>query len=100
MFSAGVVIILTNGHEFGVPTKGIDNAGYLDIGSGVWIGYGVIIAPRVTMIGDGAAAAAGAVVTHNVEPHTIVGGNPAKIRKDYRNRRRFKSFYPVYSTSF
>ena len=48
------------------------------VGNDVYIGYGaIIIAPIV--IGDGAVIAAGAVVTKNVEPYTIVGGNPARI---------------------
>lgn len=51
------------------------------IGNGCWIGAGAIILGGVT-IGDGAVVAAGAVVTKNVEPHTVVGGVPAKtIRK-------------------
>ena len=41
-----------------------------------WIGAGVIILPGVT-IGANAIVAAGAVVTKNVEPDTIVGGVPA-----------------------
>lgn len=41
-----------------------------------WIGAGVIILPGVT-IGANAIVAAGAVVTKNVEPGTIVGGVPA-----------------------
>ena len=48
------------------------------IGNDVWIGYGATIMPGV-QVGDGAIIATKAVVTKNVEPYTIVGGNPAKI---------------------
>lgn len=44
----------------------------------VWIGDGAIICSGVT-IGQGAVVAAGAVVTKDVEPYAIVGGNPAKL---------------------
>ena len=47
------------------------------IGNDVWIGYGVILLAGVK-IGDGAIIAAGAVVTKDVEPYTVVGGVPAK----------------------
>jgi len=43
----------------------------------VWIGYGAIILSGVR-IGEGAVVASGAVVTKNVEPYVVVGGNPAK----------------------
>ena len=43
----------------------------------VFIGAGAIITAGVTL-GRGCVVAAGAVVTKNVEPYTIVGGNPAK----------------------
>ena len=47
----------------------------------VWIEGGEIITQGVT-IGRGSVVAAGAVVTKNIEPNTIVGGVPAKfIRK-------------------
>lgn len=53
----------------------------ITIGNDVWIGARVIIMDGVN-IGDGAIIAAGAVVTKDVEPYTIVGGVPAKtIRK-------------------
>ncbi|RGW11920.1 acyltransferase, partial [Ruminococcus sp. AF13-37] len=42
---------------------------------------GAMILPGVT-IGEGAVVAAGAVVTKDVEPYTVVGGNPAKYLKD------------------
>ena len=48
------------------------------IGKDVWIGANVIILAGRT-VGDGAVIAAGSVVTKNVEPYTIVGGNPAKL---------------------
>jgi phosphonate metabolism protein (transferase hexapeptide repeat family) len=47
------------------------------IGNDVWIGHAVIVMPGVE-VGDGAVLAAGAVVTHNVAPYTIVGGVPAR----------------------
>lgn len=53
------------------------------IGSDVWIGARVILVDGVS-VGPGAIIAAGAVVTKDVEPYTIVGGVPAKFI-----RRRF-----------
>ena len=50
------------------------------IGDHVWIGMRAIILKGVT-VGDNSVVGAGAVVTEDVEPNTIVGGNPArKIR--------------------
>ena len=46
----------------------------------VWIGYGAIILGGVT-IGNGSIVAAGAVVTTDVQPYTIVGGVPAQSIK-------------------
>jgi virginiamycin A acetyltransferase len=48
------------------------------IGNDVWIGYDALIMPGVT-IGDGAIIGARAVVTKDVEPYTIVAGNPARV---------------------
>ena len=45
-----------------------------------WIGAGATILPGVT-IGENAVVAAGAVVTKDVAPNTVVGGNPAKLIK-------------------
>ncbi|WP_328856911.1 hypothetical protein OG579_17085 [Williamsia herbipolensis] len=47
------------------------------IGNDVWVGSAASIMQGVT-IGDGAIVAAGAVVAHDVEPYSIVGGVPAK----------------------
>ena len=47
------------------------------IGHDVWIGHGVVVLPGRT-IGTGAVVGAGAIVTRDVEPYTIVVGNPAR----------------------
>ncbi|NNF32930.1 MAG: CatB-related O-acetyltransferase [Saprospiraceae bacterium] len=53
------------------------------IGNDVWIGYGATIMPGVN-IGDGCIIGSKSVVTKDVEPYSIVGGNPVKvIRKRY-----------------
>lgn len=43
----------------------------------VWVGYGTTVMQGVT-IGQGAIIAAGSVVTKDVDPYSIYGGNPAK----------------------
>ena len=48
------------------------------IGHDTWIGAGAMIKPDVTL-GYGAVVAAGAVVTKDVEPYSIVAGTPAKV---------------------
>lgn len=63
--------------------RGDSNKTY--VGNDVWIGHGAIIIAGVT-IGDGSVVAAGSVVTKDVEPCTIVGGNPARFIKN-----RFKT---------
>lgn len=55
-------------------------AGNTTIGNDVWIGSEAMIMSGVT-IGDGAVIAARAVVTKDVEPYTVVGGNPCTVIK-------------------
>lgn len=58
-------------------------AGDTVIGNDVWIGTEAIVMPGVT-IGHGAVIGTRALVTRDVEPYTIVGGNPGKpIRKRF-----------------
>jgi phosphonate metabolism protein (transferase hexapeptide repeat family) len=47
------------------------------IGHDVWLGHGAIVLPGRN-IGTGAVIAAGAIVTKDVAPYTIVAGNPAR----------------------
>ena len=55
------------------------------IGNDVWIGQNAVILPGVH-IGDGAIIGAGSIVGSDVEPYTIVVGNPARVL-----RKRFDS---------
>lgn len=50
------------------------------IKKGAWLGRNVIIMPGIA-VGEGAIVGAGAVVTKDVEPYTVVGGVPAKFIK-------------------
>ena len=52
----------------------------ISIGANAWIAGWSIVLPGVT-VGEGAVVAAGAVVTKDVEPWMVVGGNPAKFIK-------------------
>jgi phosphonate metabolism protein (transferase hexapeptide repeat family) len=51
---------------------------HVDIGRDVWIGHGAIVLPG-RRIGTGAVVAAGAVVTKDVAPYSVVAGNPARV---------------------
>jgi acetyltransferase-like isoleucine patch superfamily enzyme len=55
----------------------LDSVGKIDIRDNVFIGYGAIVLPGVT-IGPNVIVAAGAVVSRDVAPGDIVGGVPAK----------------------
>ena len=71
--------ICTAGHDTGSELMRLVTRPVV-IGDRVWIGARAIILPGVT-IGEGAVVAAGAVVTKDVEPWAVVGGNPAKFIK-------------------
>ena len=63
----------------------LPNKGDTIVGNDVWIGQNVTIMPGVH-IGDGAVIGANSVVAKNVQPYTIVAGNPIK-----ENRKRFSN---------
>ncbi|MHA6691196.1 type B chloramphenicol O-acetyltransferase [Devosia sp. A449] len=63
--------------EFANARNGFLPAGDTVIGNDVWIGSEAIIMPGVT-VGHGAVIGTRALVTKDVAPYTIVGGNPAK----------------------
>ncbi len=72
-------------HVFADPTRpfveqGITAQGIV-IEDDVWIGAGAIITDGVR-VGRGAVVAAGAVVTHDVPPHTVAAGVPARVIKE------------------
>jgi acetyltransferase-like isoleucine patch superfamily enzyme len=68
--------IFNNFNGYGHPST----KGDVIIGNDVWIGDNVTIMSGVT-IGDGAVIANNSHVVKNVEPYSLVGGNPAKLIK-------------------
>ena len=76
--------IIAVNHVFDDPNRpfveqGITAEGIV-IEDDVWLGAGAVITDGVR-VGKGAVVAAGAVVTRDVSPHTVVGGVPAKVIK-------------------
>lgn len=67
----------------------------MHIGDDVFIFSNALVMPGVT-IGEGAIVLAGSVVTKDVEPWSIVGGNPAK---KIRERNRDIDYKQVYSVA-
>jgi len=79
----GITVTALN-HNFEESCKRIDEQGVTTkpviIGNDIWIGANAVLLPGVT-IGDHSVVAAGAVVTKDVPPHSLVAGVPAKIIK-------------------
>ncbi len=71
--------IFGQGWEAAAPSSW-PNKGDTRVGNDVWIGYGATILPGVT-IGDGAVIGSLSVVTGDVPPYAIVGGNPARVTR-------------------
>jgi maltose O-acetyltransferase len=74
------VSLLTVDHEIGPPGNrcGAHLTGPIVVEDGAWVASRVTILPGVT-VGRGAIVAAGAVVTRDVLPNTLVAGVPAKL---------------------
>lgn len=73
------VKLCTAGHDISSRIMELTTAPIV-IDANAWVAGWAIVLPGVT-IGEGAVVAAGAVVTKDVEPWTVVGGNPARVLK-------------------
>lgn len=89
------VRILTGTHDLDDPAWRLKVAAVV-IGDYAWIATDAMILPGVT-IGEGAVVGAGSVVGRNVEPYTVVAGNPARVIRS-RATRTF-SYSPVRSSA-
>lgn len=75
--------IFGKGWEDAMTGKQYPQKGDIIVGNDVWIGYNATIMAGVT-IGDGAIIATNSTVIKDVEPYSIVGGNPAiEIKKRF-----------------
>ncbi|MES2353049.1 MAG: acyltransferase [Pseudomonadota bacterium] len=72
--------ILTVGHPRQIDTI---NSASVKIGNDVWIGFNAIVMKGVE-IGEGSIVAAGSLVTADVPPRTVVGGNPARVIRELK----------------
>ncbi|MDB5128060.1 DapH/DapD/GlmU-related protein [Mucilaginibacter sp.] len=75
------VKIISEGHPLSPAERESLVPGKIHIKQNAWIGAGATILPGIT-IGENSVVAAGAVVTKNVAPNTVVGGVPAKFIKN------------------
>lgn len=73
-------VIMSHDHGFNPHSDPKKRAKH--IAENVWIGQNSIILPQAQNIGKNSIVAAGAVVTRDVPPNSIVAGNPAKIIKE------------------
>jgi maltose O-acetyltransferase len=89
------VRILTGSHGLDDPAWRLKVAPVV-IGDYAWIATGAMILPGVT-IGEGAVVGAGTVVNRDVEPFTVVAGNPARVVR-LRATRTF-TYSPVRSSA-
>ena len=89
-YSGTECMIITQNHNYEGNMIPYDNTYVLKkitIGDCVWLGNRVTVVGNVN-IGEGVIIAAGAVVTKDVPPIAIVGGNPAKVIK-YRDKEHY-----------
>lgn len=94
--------IIAVNHVFDDPQRpfteqGITAQGII-IEDDVWLGAGAVITDGVR-VGQGAVVAAGAVVTKDVPPHTVVGGVPARVLKEIDGQPTHPD-RPIYHADF
>ncbi|RME32826.1 MAG: antibiotic acetyltransferase [Deltaproteobacteria bacterium] len=63
--------------QIGLPPAVAENM-HISVGHDVWIGDGAILLPGIS-VGSGSVIGAGSVVTKDVDPYTVVAGNPARV---------------------
>jgi chloramphenicol O-acetyltransferase type B len=80
--------------SFSRSIDGFENAGDTLVGNDVWIGSEAMIMPGVK-IGDGAVIGSRALITKDVAPYTIVGGNPARTIKTRFSEEHIKMLLEI-----
>jgi acetyltransferase-like isoleucine patch superfamily enzyme len=90
VYTSPLVQIVAVNHVFDDPSRSFTVQGItaqgISIEDDVWIGSGAIVCDGVR-VGQGAVVAAGAVVTEDVPPHTVVAGVPARVVREIDGRR-------------
>lgn len=79
------VVLATINHDLDPKENRKNHYAPIKIGAHVWIGSNATVLPGVT-VGDWAVVAAGAVVTKDVPPMTVVGGVPARVIKAVKDK--------------
>jgi len=74
-------VIIRDFDAHSIEQEGFEIAIPITIGNHVWVGNRAMVLKGVS-IGDGAVIAAGAIVTKNVPPRSLVAGVPAKVIKE------------------
>jgi acetyltransferase-like isoleucine patch superfamily enzyme len=102
VYTSPMVQIIAVNHVFDDPQRSFVEQGItaegIVIEDDVWIGSGAVITDGVR-VGRGAVIAAGAVVTGDVAPHTVVGGVPAKLLRAIVGPADAQRRGPVYMTT-
>ena len=80
VFIGPKVCLITENHGILPSERRILTSKPVTLCNNVWVGAGAIILPGVT-VGENSVVGAGAVVTHDVPPNTVVAGNPARVIK-------------------
>ena len=87
VFIAPKVNLITINHDSDPENRSATYGRPIVIEDKVWIGINSTILPGVT-VGYGSIVGANSVVTHDVSPYTVVGGNPAKFIKEIRLKKQ------------